>query len=155
MLRPPLILVLQRGAPSGGLSRTGLQRLVVVTLQLSRDPAAQLLAGPIEVRQRQQPSGPPRLTPAPAAGCGPRDTCQECGWQSSTQLLLIAAVLETASELTSLLETMAEHNAQVLQMPAHSTFALDTPKTPEVPEADTYRWPSLAACPAGGSQSAA
>ena len=49
MLRPALILVLQGSAASDGLSCTGLQRLVVVMLQLSRDPAAHLLAGPIEV----------------------------------------------------------------------------------------------------------
>ena len=58
MLRPPLLLVLQGGEVSGGLSCPGLQRLVVVMLQLSRDPAAQLLAGPLEVR-RQQQSVPP------------------------------------------------------------------------------------------------
>ena len=50
MLRPALILVLQGGEATDGLSCTGLQRLVVVMLQLSRDPAAHLLAGPIEVR---------------------------------------------------------------------------------------------------------
>ena len=58
MLRPALILVLQGGKASGGLSCSGLQRLVVVMLQLSRDPGAQLLAGLIEVRW-QQPSVPP------------------------------------------------------------------------------------------------
>ena len=53
-LTAALILVLQGGEASDGLSCTGLQCLVVVMLQLSRDPAAHLLAGPIEVR-RQQP----------------------------------------------------------------------------------------------------
>ena len=49
----PLTLVLQGGKASGGLSCSGLQRLVVVMLQLSRDPAAELLAGPIEVCWQQ------------------------------------------------------------------------------------------------------